>query len=335
MSEIIIPEGYQPRLDIYEMQKAIEWLRGDFQENLCRNLNLTRVSAPLFVRSDSGLNDNLSGVERPVAFDIPAAEADGEVVQSLSKWKREALGRYGFSHGEGMVTDMNAIRRDEVPDNIHSFYVDQWDWERIIYEDERTLMALYEAVRRIVAAMIRTLEGLKQRFPAIETQMNPKVSFITAQALEDLYPTLTPEEREREFARAHGTIFISRIGWPLESGQVHSLRAPDYDDWRLNGDLIVWNPILEDALELSSMGIRVDAESLNRQLEAAGTNDRRKFRFHQEVLNNELPLTMGGGIGQSRLCMYLLGCCHIGEVQASIWDEKTRQTCRERGITLL
>lgn len=335
MNKTWIPENYKPKLDIYEMQKAIEWMRLDFQANLCKNLNLTRVSAPLFVRADSGLNDDLSGVERPVSFAVPAIDLEAEVVQSLSKWKREALGRYGFSQGEGMVAEMNAIRRDEVPDNLHSFYVDQWDWERIISRDERNLDTLYWAVQEIVDALVDTNQGLKDRYPALNTEVNREVYFIEAQDLEDQYPDLDPEAREKACARDHGTIFISKIGWPLESGQVHSMRAPDYDDWNLNGDLIVWNPILEDAMELSSMGIRVDADSLDRQLKAADAEDRKRFNFHQEVLQDDLPLTIGGGIGQSRVCMFLLGTCHIGEVQASVWDKETLKTCWDHGLVIL
>ena len=335
MNKIFIPEGYKPPLDEYNKQRAIAKIKQIFEAEFSSALNLKRVSAPLFVPENSGLNDNLNGYERPVSFDIPAVGANAQVVHSLAKWKRLALKRYEFGVGNGLYTDMNAIRRDEELDNVHSIYVDQWDWEKIITKETRTLDYLKITVNAIVGAICDTHDRLKVHYPQLTTELKREVTFITSQELEDLYPDLTGSQREKEFLREHKTAFIMQIGGKLCSGKPHDGRAPDYDDWQLNGDLFFWDDLLGRALELSSMGIRVDAESLDRQLTLANCNDRRELPFHKMLLNNELPLTMGGGIGQSRLCMLMIGCAHIGEVQSSIWDAETTRVCEENGITLL
>ncbi len=333
---ITIPAGYKPRLSVYDTQRAIDMIKRTFQMNLAIELNLRRVSAPLFVREDSGLNDNLNGVERPVSFDIPAIGDDpAQVVQSLAKWKRLALKRYEFQVGRGLYADMNAIRRDEVTDNIHSVYVDQWDWEKIIDRGMRNESYLKKTVTRIVSALTATNSALRYEFPVLDCAVDPEISFVTSQELEDLYPSLTPKERENEWVRKHPTTFLMKIGGTLRSGVPHDGRAPDYDDWELNGDLLVWNDLLGMAFELSSMGIRVDEESLARQLKIRGCEERASLPFHRMLLAGELPLTIGGGIGQSRLCMLLMQTAHIGEVQASVWDEETIRVCREAGIMLL
>ncbi len=331
----ILPEHYQPALGLYETQKAIGLIKNIFQVKLCAALHLKRVTAPLFVDPATGLNDDLNGVERPVSFDIPAVGIEGQVVHSLAKWKRLALHDYNFFVGNGLVTDMNAIRRDEELDNLHSIYVDQWDWEKVIDKSTRNEAYLKDTVRRIVSAICGTLDELKWQFSDLSTDLCRDVFFITAQELEDLYPQLTPKERENVAVREHKTVFIQQIGGKLKSGKPHDGRAPDYDDWSLNGDLLFWHEPLECALEISSMGIRVDPESLDKQLTEAGCDNRRKLPFHKMLLNGELPLTIGGGIGQSRLCMLLLGKAHIGEVQASLWDEETKRLCKEAGIVLL
>ena len=331
----ILPEHYQPALGLYETQKAIGLIKNIFQVKLCAALHLKRVTAPLFVDPATGLNDDLNGVERPVSFDIPAVGIEGQVVHSLAKWKRLALHDYNFFVGNGLVTDMNAIRRDEELDNLHSIYVDQWDWEKVIDKSTRNEAYLKDTVRRIVSAICGTLDELKWQFSDLSTELCRDVFFITAQELEDLYPQLTPKERENVAVREHKTVFIQQIGGKLKSGKPHDGRAPDYDDWSLNGDLLFWHEPLECALEISSMGIRVDPESLDKQLTVAGCDNRRKLPFHKMLLNGELPLTIGGGIGQSRLCMLLLGKAHIGEVQASLWDEETKRLCKEAGIVLL
>ena len=337
MSGCIIPEGYTPRLNVYETQRAIEFIKRSFQKNLGSALNLKRVSAPLFVRTDTGLNDDLNGIERPVSFDVPAVDGtECQVVQSLAKWKRWALREYNFYEGKGLYTDMNAIRRDEaVLDNLHSVYVDQWDWEKVIREEDRNLPYLKDAVRRIVTAICMTGDELEWEFPQLQAHLSRDVSFITSQELEDMYPELTPSERENEYTKTHPTCFIMQIGKTLRSGKKHDGRAPDYDDWALNGDILMWNPILERSFEISSMGIRVDEEAMARQLKLAGCEERAELPFHKMLLNGELPLTIGGGIGQSRLCMLMIGTCHIGEVQASIWDSETMKKCEEAGIILL
>ncbi|MBR2907287.1 MAG: aspartate--ammonia ligase [Clostridia bacterium] len=335
MNRVYIPDGYRPALDEYDTQRAIAYIKNTFQTEFSSALNLKRVSAPLFVTEASGLNDNLNGYERPVSFDVPAIGVDAQVVHSLAKWKRLALKRYNFNVGGGLYTDMNAIRRDEDLDNIHSIYVDQWDWEKIITKDNRNLDYLKLIVRAIVRAIVETNDQLRVRFPQLNTELDPNVTFVTTQELEDLYPDLTGSQRETEFVRTHKTAFIMQIGGKLRSGKPHDGRAPDYDDWQLNGDLMFWNDVLGRAFEISSMGIRVDAESLDRQLTLAGCDARRELPFHKMLLSDELPLTIGGGIGQSRLCMLMMGCAHIGEVQSSIWDAETVLACEKAGIRLL
>ena len=335
MNNIYIPEGYKPVLDEYDTQRAIAYIKQSFQDEFSGALNLKRVSAPLFVTENSGLNDNLNGFERPVSFDIPAVGADAQVVHSLAKWKRLALKRYNFGVGGGLYTDMNAIRRDEDLDNIHSIYVDQWDWEKIITRENRTLDYLKLIVRAIVRAICDTNDRLHVRFPQLRVNLSRDVTFITTQELEDLYPDMTGSQREKAFVKEHPTTCIMQIGGKLRSGKPHDGRAPDYDDWQLNCDIFFWDDVLDRALEISSMGIRVDAEALDRQLTAAGCDDRRCLPFHQMLLNNELPLTIGGGIGQSRLCLLMMGCAHIGEVQSSVWDPATVEACETAGIRLL
>ena len=333
-----IPEGYRSLLDIYDTQKAISLLKRLFQDRLGALLNLHRVSAPLFVDKASGLNDDLNGVERPVEFDILRSPHHAQVVQSLAKWKRMALKRYGFYPGKGLYTDMNAIRRDEdVLDNLHSVYVDQWDWEKVILPENRNLDYLKLTVMDIVEAICDTQDTIRAIYPQLHAVpvIDRRVSFITAQELEDRYPGLSPKERENAWVREHHTTFLIGIGGVLRSGKPHDGGAPDYDDWALNGDLLVWDELLGCACELSSMGIRVDPASFDLQLTLAGCDGRRDLPYHRALLNGELPLTIGGGIGQSRLCMLLLGKAHIGEVQASIWDDETVETCAKAGVTLL
>ena len=335
MNKIYIPEHYAPVLDAYDTQRAIAYIKATFQDEFSSALNLKRVSAPLFVTEDSGLNDNLNGYERPVSFDIPAVGAEAQVVHSLAKWKRLALKRYHFTVGNGLYTDMNAIRRDEALDNVHSIYVDQWDWEKIITRENRNLDFLKLIVRAIVRAICNTNDRLHVRYPQLRTNLTPEVSFITSQELEDMYPDKVPSEREKVYVREHKTACIMQIGGVLHSGKPHDGRAPDYDDWGLNCDIFFWDEVLDRALEISSMGIRVDAESLARQLELSGCENRRELPFHKMLLAGELPLTIGGGIGQSRLSMLLLGCAHIGEVQSSVWDTETIAACEKAGIPLL
>ncbi|MGN0452552.1 MAG: aspartate--ammonia ligase [Ruminococcus sp.] len=334
-NKVIVPKGYSPKLNSYELQLAISMVKRIFLSQLSHELNLKRVSAPLFVKSGLGINDNLNGVERPVDFDIPAAGYSAEIVHSLAKWKRVALKEYGFKAHDGLVTDMNAVRRDEDLDNFHSIYVDQWDWEKIIKEKYRDEDYLKRTVKKIVKAICVTNDLLKEEFSQLTCKIDPEVTFISSQELEDLYPELSPEEREYEYTKLKKTVFITQIGDKLRSGVVHGNRAPDYDDWALNGDLLVWNDVLESPIEISSMGIRVNKESLIEQLEKSGCEHRKNEWFHQLLLNDELPLTIGGGIGQSRLCMLLLQCAHIGEVQSSLWDEDTVSVCKENGIPLL
>ena len=337
MSKTIIPANYTPALNLYDTQRAIGTVKRLFADTLCATLNLYRVSAPLFLEASTGLNDDLNGVERPVAFDVPSLNEQAEVVHSLAKWKRYALYKYGFRPGQGIVTDMNAVRRDEELDNLHSIYVDQWDWERVITADQRTLEFLQETVRDIVDAVCATSDELRWKFPELKNNIHlgREVAFITTQELEDRYPGFTPKQRENAFAKEHGTVCIMQIGGRLKSGQPHDGRAPDYDDWTLNCDILFWHKPLDCALELSSMGIRVDADALRRQLDAAGCPQRAELPFHKLLLNGTLPLTMGGGIGQSRLCMLLLGKAHVGEVQVSLWDDATVQACRNSGVELL
>ena len=335
MSKFIVPKGYKSALGLYDTQSAIGLLKRTFEERLCLALNLKRVSAPLFVDPDTGLNDDLSGVERAVRFDLKETGKDAVVVHSLAKWKRMALAVYGFSAGEGLYTDMNAIRRDEDMDNLHSVYTDQWDWEKIITKETRNEKYLKKVVQGIVGAICDTLDYLKCRYPQIDVDLKRTVKFVTSQELEDLYPDLSGKERENAYLKEHKTVFIMKIGDKLKSGKPHDNRAPDYDDWTLNGDIMFWNDVLDCAFEISSMGIRVDEKAMDEQLRKAGADERRNLPFHKALLNGELPLTMGGGIGQSRLSMLLLGKAHIGEVQVSLWDEQTKQTAKENGIVLL
>ena len=337
MGQTSIPQGYSPLLSIYETQKAIGLLKRLFEDRLSGALRLHRVSAPLFVAASSGLNDDLNGVERPVSFDIRGVNDTAVVVHSLAKWKRLALKRYQFHPGEGLYTDMNAIRRDEELDNLHSAYVDQWDWEKIITQEDRTRDYLKQTVNAIVRALVDTQSFLRSVFPQLSAlpELPGQVTFVTAQDLEDLYPQLSPKERENTIVREHGAVFLMGIGGKLKSGQPHDGRAPDYDDWNLNGDILFWDSVNGQAIELSSMGIRVSPESLDRQLTLAGCDSRRSLPFHRMLLNGELPLTMGGGIGQSRVSMLLLGKAHIGEVQSSLWDPDTVRACEQAGVVLL
>ena len=336
MSRVVIPEGYASPLDEYDTQRAIVYIKDIFQQELAGALNLKRVSAPLFVMEASGLNDNLNGVERPVAFDIPALGGEeAQVVHSLAKWKRFALKRYDFRVGNGLYTDMNAIRRDEELDNYHSIYVDQWDSEKVITKENRNLDFLKLIVKAIVGAICNTADRVKVHYPQIDIDLSREISFVTTQELEDLYPDLDSHGRENAYVKDHHTTCIMQIGGALHSGKPHDGRAPDYDDWALNCDILFWHKTLGRAMEISSMGIRVDSESLDRQLTIAGCDDRRSLPFHKMLLNDELPLTIGGGIGQSRLCLLLMGCAHIGEVQSSVWDEETVATCEKAGVRLL
>ncbi len=331
-----IPQNYNPHMDILETEKAIKLLKDTFEERLARHLSLTRVSAPLFVLPSSGLNDNLNGVERAVSFDI--LNDDGhvaEVVHSLAKWKRYALKRYHMPVGTGLYTDMNAIRRDEVTDNIHSLYVDQWDWEKVIAREDRTVDTLKSIVNRIYSVCLDMEAMIEARYPFLKRKLPDHITFVTTQELEDEYPDLTAHERETEAAKKYGAIFLMQIGGKLRSGRRHDGRAPDYDDWSLNGDIIFYYPLLERALEMSSMGIRVDEAALRAQLEASGCTDRAELPFQKALLAGELPLTVGGGIGQSRLCMFFLEKAHIGEVQASLWPDEMIERCTAAGIPLL
>ncbi len=326
---------YKSKLTVLETQGIIRSLRHKFEEHLCDALNLRRVSAPLFVMRGSGLNDDLSGVERPVSFDILQSGEVVEVVHSLAKWKRMALGKYGFSMHTGLYTDMNAIRRDEVCDNIHSLYVDQWDWEKVISDADRTVEFLQDTVKRIYSAILLTADFVERRHPELDNYLPRDIKFITSQELLDRYPNLTAKERENAVAKEYGAVFLMQIGGRLSNGEKHDGRAPDYDDWALNGDLLVYNRVLNSALELSSMGIRVDKETLVKQLTAENKLDRLELPFHKSLMNGELPLTIGGGIGQSRLCMQILQKAHIGEVHASVWPEEEIKKCKELGIELL
>lgn len=335
MSKVEIPSGYHSCLSMYDTQEAIGIIKTVMQEKLCMALHLKRVTAPVFVDPLSGLNDDLNGVERPVSFDIPDAGMEAQVVHSLAKWKRMALYRYDFRVGKGILTDMNAIRRDEELDNLHSVYVDQWDWEKVITREDRNLDYLKQTVNRIVGVICNTLDELKYHYEQLDTELVREVTYITAQELEDLYPELSPKERENRFVKEHRTVCVMQIGDKLASGKPHDGRAPDYDDWSLNGDILFWHEPLGCALEISSMGIRVDEKSLEEQLEKAGCTERKNRLFHRLLLEGRLPLTIGGGIGQSRVCMLLLKKAHVGEVQASIWDEETLQACARAGIAIL
>ncbi|MBR2559454.1 MAG: aspartate--ammonia ligase [Firmicutes bacterium] len=336
MAELIIPKGYEPILSPMETQRAIKKIKDYFQQELAYGLNLRRVSAPLFVDPKSGLNDNLNGVERRVQFTIKDMdERPAEVVQSLAKWKRMALGKYGIKPGHGIYTDMDAIRRDEELDNLHSVYVDQWDWEKVMTKDQRNEEYLHETVVTIYNAVKNLGDYVNRLYRDIQTELPNEIYFITSQELEDLYPEKTPKEREDLICRNHRAVFIEKIGGPLRSGEKHDGRSPDYDDWELNGDILLWNDILDRSFEISSMGIRVDAAAMDRQLTMAGADDRRELPFHKAILNDELPYTVGGGIGQSRLCMFFLRKAHIGEVQVGMWPEKMIEECGRNNIFLL
>lgn len=335
MSKTMIPAGYRDTLSLFDTQIAIGMIKRSFEDKLSAALNLRRVSAPLFVEPTTGLNDDLNGTERAVRFDVPETGRDAVVVHSLAKWKRMALYTYDFLPGKGLYTDMNAIRRDEEMDNLHSIYVDQWDWEKVITREERTVEYLKQTVRDIVGALCDTLDEIKAKYPAVETELTREVTFITTEALLQLYPDKTPKERENAFVKEHKCVFLMQIGDVLSNGEKHDGRAPDYDDWTLNGDILIWNDVLGCAFEISSMGIRVDSAALDTQLKKAGCDDRRGFMFHKLLLEDKLPLTMGGGVGQSRVCMLLLGKAHVGQVQVSVWDDATIEKCKEAGITLL
>ena len=336
MEKFIIPKDYHSELNLHDTQIAIKTVKDFFQNLLSQRLNLSRVSAPLFVDPDSGLNDNLNGVERPVTFDIKEQNGrEAEVVQSLAKWKRYALKKYGFSYGEGLYTDMNAIRRDEITDNIHSIFVDQWDWEKIIKKDERTIATLMDTVKVVYKCLRKTEKYMAIQYDYIEEILPHDIFFVTTQELADMFPDNTPKEREYYIAKAKGAVCIMKIGDVLENGERHDGRAPDYDDWSLNADIVVYYPVLDIALELSSMGIRVDKKALLSQLKKAGCEERKDLPFQKAILNKELPYTIGGGIGQSRICMFFLRKAHIGEVQSSLWPEDMIAQCEENGIQLL
>lgn len=336
MGKIVIPEGYQSSLNVKDTEKAIKRVKDFFERELATQLNLKRVSAPLFVFPESGLNDNLNGVERPVTFGIlEQNDREAEIVHSLAKWKRMALKKYGFDEGEGLYTDMSAIRRDEETDNIHSIYVDQWDWEKIIAREDRTVETLKDTVKSVYEALRVTEKHIANRYQYIECFLPEEITFITSQELEDMYPDKTPKERENAIAKLKGAVFIMQIGDKLASGEKHDGRAPDYDDWKLNGDIIIYYPVLDMALELSSMGIRVDEEALKEQLAKAGCPERAELPFQKALLHHELPYTIGGGIGQSRICMFFLRKAHIGEVQASVWPEDVLKYAEEHGVDIL
>lgn len=335
MKKFKMVKGYSSSLSLRETQKAIKYVKDTFQSELAPALKLERISAPLFVPSGCGINDDLNGVERKVTFDLKSTNQEVEVVQSLAKWKRMALARYGFETGKGLYTDMCAIRRDDDMDNDHSIYVDQWDWEKVISKEQRTVDFLKHTVRKIVGAIVATKDKVMYHYPDLKYEIEPEILFITSQELEDMYPSLTPKQREYEIVKNNKTVFIMQIGDKLKSGQKHDGRAPDYDDWSLNGDLLFWNNVLEQPIELSSMGIRVDKDSLISQLEKTGDTERLQYDYHKKIVNNELPLTIGGGIGQSRLCLLLLEKLHIGEVQASVWPEETVKLCEQHNINLL
>ncbi|WP_455533835.1 aspartate--ammonia ligase [Roseburia inulinivorans] len=336
MEKFIIPKDYHSELNLHDTQIAIKTVKDFFQNLLSQRLNLSRVSAPLFVDPDSGLNDNLNGVERPVTFDIKEQNGrEAEVVQSLAKWKRYALKKYGFSYGEGLYTDMNAIRRDEITDNIHSIFVDQWDWEKIIKKDERTIATLMDTVKVVYKCLRKTEKYMAIQYDYIEEILPHDIFFVTTQELADMFPDNTPKEREYYIAKAKGAVCIMQIGDILENGERHDGRAPDYDDWSLNADIVVYYPVLDIALELSSMGIRVDKKALLSQLKKAGCEERKNLPFQKAIINEELPYTIGGGIGQSRICMFFLRKAHIGEVQSSLWPENMIAQCEENGVQLL
>lgn len=336
MKQCIIPDGYQSALNLHETQIGIKTVKDFFQNLLAERLNLLRVSAPLFVDPASGLNDNLNGVERPVSFGIKEQDdAPAEIVQSLAKWKRYALQKYGFRMGEGLYTDMSAIRRDEETDNIHSIYVDQWDWEKIISKEQRNLDTLKDTVRNVYKVLRKTEKYMSIQYDYIQEILPEEIFFITTQELEDMFPDYTPKEREYYITKAKGAACVMKIGDVMESGKRHDGRAPDYDDWQLNADILVYYPVLDIALELSSMGIRVDADSLKSQLEKAGCMERAELPFQKAILEDRLPYTIGGGIGQSRICMFFLRKAHIGEVQSSLWPQTALDEIGKKGVSLL
>ena len=335
MEGLILPKEYTAKLTLRETQRAIKIVKDNFQKKLARELNLDRVTAPVLVRKDSGINDDLNGVERKVEFDTKECDGIVEIVQSLAKWKRMALYRYGYQPGEGIYTDMNAVRRDDKVDNVHSLFVDQWDWERVICREDRNVNFLKDCVRKIVRAAADTQDILCEEFPVLQKTIEREVYFVTAQELEDMYPGYSDKEREDAITRKYKTVFIMQIGKALKSGKPHDGRAPDYDDWSLNGDILVWNDVLGRSLEISSMGIRVDKETLKAQLTERNALDRMQFDYHKMIDSETLPLTIGGGIGQSRLCMQMLGRAHIGEVQVSVWPGEMREICQDNGIFLL
>ncbi|MBQ9993391.1 MAG: aspartate--ammonia ligase [Clostridia bacterium] len=335
MGKLYIPENYSSKLGRRDTQRAIKTIKDSFQRRLAESLNLERITAPIFVLKSSGLNDDLNGHERKVEFTLREMEGSIEVVQSLAKWKRMALYRYDYEPGEGIYTDMNAIRRDDDMDNLHSVFVDQWDWESVITAEQRTLDTLKSFVSRIVNAVVDVKEKINELYPCLTEKFEREVFYITSQELEDMYPGLTAKERETEITREHKTVFIMQIGMPLASGEKHDGRAPDYDDWQLNGDILIWDTTLGIPIEISSMGIRVDAETLRKQLIMAGKEERMSFDYHSSILDGTLPLTIGGGIGQSRLCMLMLEKAHIGEVHVSVWPEEMERICAENGIFML
>ena len=335
MEQIKIPAGYRSDLNLHDTQVAIKTVKDFFQQTLAQKLNLLRVSAPIFVSPSSGLNDNLNGVERPVSFDIKGLHEDAEIVHSLAKWKRYALKKYGFSQGERLYTEMIAIRRDEDIDNIHSVYVDQWDWEKIISKEERNMSTLISTVRTIYSVLRKTEKYMAVQYDYIEEILPREIAFVSTQELVDMYPDCTPKEREYKIVKEKGAVFLMQVGKTLSNGERHDGRAPDYDDWELNGDILVYYPVLDIALELSSMGIRVDEEALDIQLRESGCDDRRELPFQKAVLNKELPYTIGGGIGQSRICMFFLRKAHIGEVHVSLWPDEVVKQAEEKGVKLL
>ena len=335
MENLITPLGYEPSLNLHDTQVAIKTVKDFFQQTLAKKLNLLRVSAPVFVDPASGLNDNLNGVERPVGFEIKDFARNAEIVHSLAKWKRYALKKYGFQHGEGLYTDMIAIRRDETLDNIHSVYVDQWDWEKIISKEERTMDTLISTVRAIYSVLRKTEKYMSIQYDYIEEILPREIAFVTTQELVDTWPDLSPKQREYKAVKEKGAVFLMQVGKELTNGERHDGRAPGYDDWELNGDILVYYPVLDIVLELSSMGIRVDEEALDRQLTEAGCDDRRELPFQKAILNGELPYTIGGGIGQSRICMFFLRKAHIGEVHVALWPEKMAEEAAAAGIPLL
>ena len=335
MYSLKIPEGYRSALDLRETQKAIKFVKDTFQKNFIKNFAFERVSAPMMVESKTGINDNLSGVERPVTFDLKEQNKTVEIVHSLAKWKRIALREYNFGQGEGIYTDMNAIRRDDSCDNIHSVYVDQWDWEMVISDKQRSEEFLKMIVRRIVQTIVETLNETKKKYPIIKTEINSEVKFISSEEALQMYPDLTEKQRENELTKKFGTVFLMNIGGNLTNGKPHDSRSPDYDDWKLNGDLLFYNKILGESLELSSMGIRVNKDSLLEQLKLADKEERLENKYHKDIVEDKLPLTVGGGIGQSRLCMLILEKAHIGAVQASIWPDEMREECKAHNIQLL